>query len=186
MTCLQIHEIVPLSHVNGPGARACVWVQGCSLACPGCFNPQTHEFGIGKKIEAKELADQLLCLNGIEGITISGGEPLQQPEALMELLEQIKGRSGLSVIIFSGFDRQEIEKFPNAPRLFQLIDAIIAGRYKEEQRLGSGLRGSDNQEIILCTPKYKLADFDNIPPTELVINADGSITISGVDPPKFW
>lgn len=136
-------------------------------------------------MEVRELADLILSLKGIEGVTISGGEPLQQADGILELLELLKKESELSTLIFSGFDRQEIERFPFAQRLYSLVDAIIAGRFREELRVATGLLGSSNQEIILCSTRYNHSDFEEIAPLELLINADGSITLTGVDPPEF-
>ncbi len=181
-TVLRLHEIVPLTFANGPGARACIWVQGCSLACPGCFNPQTHDFSAGDVRRVDWLVDQVLALKGIEGVTISGGEPFQQPEAILLLLKLLRSRSELSTIIFSGFDKSELERMACFEEVKVNVDAIIAGRYREEQRLASGLLGSANQEILLCSDRYCLDDFIAVPPAEVIIGADGSITISGVDP----
>ncbi len=182
---MRLHEIVPLTHANGPGARACIWVQGCSLACPGCFNPETHDFGTGLLRSVASIAEEICSLAGIEGVTISGGEPLQQPDALIGLLSLIREHGNLSVIIFSGFDKKELEKMPCLGELRQLVDAIVTGRYVEEKRLAEGLLGSSNQEILLFSERYSLNDFKPIPPAEVIINADGTITLSGVDPIKL-
>lgn len=185
MTKLKIHDIVPRSFVNGPGPRACIWLQGCSLACPGCFNPETHSFESGQLVDVKEIAEQILSFPALEGLSISGGEPLQQAEGLLELLRIIKEGSQLSILIFSGFEPEEIESFPVSAELYKLVDVIVAGRYKQEQHLAGGLRGSANQAIILCSDRYKHEDFEKIPALELVINSDGSITITGIDPPEL-
>ncbi len=183
MAFLEIHEIMPASLVNGPGIRFCIWLQGCSLACPGCFNPGTHEFGRGRKLDTEKLAGEILeSASQIEGVTISGGEPLQQLDPVIELLKILKQRSNLSVVLFSGFDRNEISSMPRAEELMALTDAIIAGRYKENERLASGLLGSKNQEIVLCSQRYTMEQFKELAASELVIDLEGNISISGIDP----
>lgn len=182
---LRLHDIVPLSHVNGPGARFCIWLQGCSLACPGCFNPETHDFDHGKTVSPSELSRQVLSHENIEGITISGGEPLQQCDALLEFLKLIKAESRLTILIFSGFEEAEILRMPIFDELKSLCDVLIAGRYVESKKLGRGLLGSSNQEMLFFSSVYGPTDFQDIPETEIVINPDGSYSISGVDPLKL-
>jgi len=78
---LNIHSILWGSKANGPGIRAVVWFQGCSIQCQGCFNPATHSFQSMQLLESKVLAGKIIGQgNKIEGITISGGEPFDQPD----------------------------------------------------------------------------------------------------------
>lgn len=184
-TFLRLHDIVPLSHVNGPGARFSIWLQGCSLACPACFNPETHDFELGTAITPFELAQQVLSRSNIEGVTISGGEPLQQADALIEFLRLIRAKSQLTVLIFSGFDESEISRLPIYDELKILCDVVVAGRYVEGKKLGRRLLGSSNQQLLFFSSVYDLTDFQEIAEAEVVINSDGSLSISGVDPLKL-
>jgi len=107
---LRIHQFLPVSYANGPGCRAVLWVQGCPLHCPGCFNPNTHAFGQGQWVRVDELAARISALGpGLEGISISGGEPLMQAPALVELLRHIKRHTLLSVILFTGYTWAETQ-----------------------------------------------------------------------------
>lgn len=179
---LQIHAFEPLSKVNGPRARAVIWVQGCSLGCTGCFNPATHDAHDGTNKDTVELAAELANLsNEIEGISISGGEPFQQPEALLDLLQRID-RARLSVVIFTGYTLPEIHRISNGDPILQHVDVLIAGRYVQSRHLGRGLLGSSNQRIHLLTTRYKYSDFENIPSREVIIHADGTCTITGINP----
>lgn len=182
---LRLHEIVPITRANGPGVRACIWVQGCSLACAGCFNPETHSFSSGSLRSVESIADEVCALKGIEGVTISGGEPLQQSDGLIALLKLIRLRSELSIVIFSGFSKTELQQMPCYSELTSNVDAIIAGRYVSELHSASALLGSSNQEILLFSQRYRLEDFAAVPPGEIIINPDGTVTISGVDPIKL-
>ena len=106
---LRLHHFLPRSRANGPGVRAVTWVQGCSLGCPGCFNPETHAPSGGDVVNLDELCQRILALgDSIEGLTISGGEPLQQCSAVTELLRRIKAEARLSVILFTGFEWEEV------------------------------------------------------------------------------
>lgn len=180
---LRLHAFVPRSNANGPGIRAVVWVQGCSLACPGCFNPRTHPFDGGEIIDVEDIFSRIRqAAPDIEGITISGGEPLQQRAGVLALLERVRHDSALSAILFTGYAWDEVQAMPEAERLLQCVDVLIAGRYDARRRLGHGLRGSANQTIHLLSNRYKLEDLENVPQAEVLILADGRIILSGINP----
>src|SRR5207249_35536 len=130
---------LPSSHTNGPGVRAVLWVQGCSLGCPGCFNPATHTFNDGEVLPVDELFARIVALeDAIEGVTISGGEPLQQRPAVLAFLRRIKAETSLSTLVFTGFSWDEVQRFPEAEELLAVIDVLIAGRFDERQRVADG------------------------------------------------
>jgi anaerobic ribonucleoside-triphosphate reductase activating protein len=118
----------------------------------------------------------------LEGVTISGGEPFEQPEGLHALLSAIRRGSGLSILVFSGFTVEEIAARPLGPETLALIDVLIDGRYVAGERLGRGLRGSANQRIQLLSQRYTLAEVEATPDGEVRIGPDGSLVISGVAP----
>ena len=98
------------SRVNGPGLRAVVWLQGCSLGCKGCWNPQTHTFAERDNETAEGLATWILAQKDIEGVTFSGGEPLQQAHDLYQTIMQVKHqRPDLSIGMFTGYNLEELE-----------------------------------------------------------------------------
>jgi anaerobic ribonucleoside-triphosphate reductase activating protein len=136
---LRLHAFIPHSRANGPGCRAVVWVQGCTLGCPGCFNPETHDFHGGQWVGVDELFERIRALQGtIEGITVSGGEPFQQRPALLALLQRVRAETDLSVLVFTGYTWDEIQRFRETAALLSCIDVLIAGRY--DARLRSGAR----------------------------------------------
>jgi anaerobic ribonucleoside-triphosphate reductase activating protein len=182
---LRIHAIKPRSRANGPGTRFVIWVQGCSLGCPGCFNPDTHAGG-----GPTTLVDDLVArieneASEIEGITVSGGEPFEQPQGLLALVEGVRARTALSVVVFSGFSRAEIEARPLGPTILNHLDVLIDGRYVDKLRVARGLKGSRNQSIVTLSSRYSAAQIDATPEAEITIAADGTVTISGVDPLKL-
>ena len=140
---LHIHKFLTRSRANGPGLRAVLWVQGCTLGCPGCFNPETHAAG-GQPVTVDALMQQIKALpDEIEGLTVSGGEPLQQLQAMLTLLQRMRTETTLSVVLFSGYTWDEIRQMPGvAASLKATVDILIAGRYDESQRLAENLIGS--------------------------------------------
>ena len=180
---LNLYHFEPLSLVNGPGKRAVVWVQGCTLDCPGCFNPQTHPPFAGKDWPVDRLLKLILGRkNEIEGITISGGEPLQQLKSLIELSRKVKDRSDLSILMFSGFAWDEIQRIPGAQLLLEHLDVLIAGRYLGSKRLANGLIGSSNKTIHFLTERYKITDLSPVPSAEVILKPNGEVVLSGIDP----
>lgn len=179
---VRIHAFEPRSRANGPGARFVVWFQGCTLGCPGCFNPATHDPGAGRGVGLDELIAELARARPvIEGISLSGGEPLQQPEAARALLDAARAM-GLSTLAFSGYTLDEIRALPGGPDVLARLDVLIDGRYVARDRLATGLRGSANQRIQLLTGRYARADVEATPVAEIRIGPTGDVVLTGVDP----
>ncbi len=180
---LRIHQFLAHSRANGPGTRAVIWVQGCSLGCHGCFNPETHAFEPGKSIPVEALFQRLIAIQSqIEGITISGGEPLQQYRPLIHLLSRIRLETRLSVLLFSGFTWEEIQHFPDVETLLACVDLLIAGRYDASQRLAQDLRGSANKRLHFLSGRYSETDLQPVPEAEVLISPGGEVILSGIDP----
>jgi anaerobic ribonucleoside-triphosphate reductase activating protein len=177
-----VHAVDPRSRANGPGVRFVVWLQGCTLGCPGCFNPATHA-SEGNEVDVDAVLAQLAAAR-VEGLTLSGGEPLQQPEAARALLAGAR-RLGLSTLAFSGYTLAEIRELAGGPEILALLDVLVDGRYVSTERLGRGLRGSANQRIHLLTERHTLADVEATPVAEIVIGRDGLVQLTGVDPLKL-
>lgn len=179
---LRIHALLEHSRANGPGLRAVLWTQGCSLGCPGCFNPDTHPAQGGEWVSLEDLSERIQAIPGIEGVTISGGEPLQQIAPLTELLRGLRRTTSLSVIVFTGFEPDELQRLSGSADLLVQVDVLIAGRYHQEQRLAHGLRGSTNKQMLFLSTRYSPADFVSLPEAEVIIGPDGLVTFSGIDP----
>jgi len=196
MNHLRMHGFLPASLANGPGRRAVLWVQGCSLGCPGCFNPGSHALSAGSEVAVPELIDRVVDLSPtIDGITVSGGEPLQQWPAVAELLRGVRCRTRLSVVLFSGYSWGELEKYGASAQglaggvndsilvgVSALVDVLIAGRYQESNRVARGLRGSANKTMHFLSNRYSPRDFERPPEGELMIGTGGEIICSGIDP----
>ena len=182
---LNLHALTPRSAANGPGWRFVVHVQGCALRCPSCFNPHTHDFAPRRLVSPADLAERVLAQPDLEGVTISGGEPLHQISPLTRFLEILRARSGLSVIVFSGFTLDEAKALSGADRLLALVDILVDGRYVEALRCADGLRGSCNQRIHLLTDRYSPADLVPCGAAEVIVEPDGHLILTGFDPPAL-
>jgi anaerobic ribonucleoside-triphosphate reductase activating protein len=192
-----VHAVLPRSRANGPGLRYVIWVQGCTLACPGCFNPETHPVtGPGgaenRRYTAEALAEAVVAEaaraaregSPLDGVTLSGGEPLEQPAALAAFTARLRERrprpgSDLGIIVLTGFTRREIERDPRLAAAVADADMVIAGRYNAALRLASGLRGSSNKEYWERGPRYRAEQFGQVPEVELIIGPDGGLTVTG-------
>jgi anaerobic ribonucleoside-triphosphate reductase activating protein len=186
---LRVHHLLESSRANGPGLRAVLWLQGCTLGCPECFNPATHSRSGGELIGLDALAERLETLaadsSALEGLTISGGEPLQQRPALGRLLRRLRGSTRLSVVLFSGFAWEEIVAMQGSEQVLEHVDVLIAGRYDHARRVAHGLIGSANKTIHFLTDRYGPADFESLPDAELILDTDGSVVLTGIDPVRW-
>lgn len=167
---LRVHAFLPCSRANGPGRRAVLWTQGCSLGCPGCFNPETHPFS-GSLVPVDEVYEWIVASPAIEGVTLSGGEPLQQRPALRALLQRVRTETDLSVVLFSGYSLDEIRRSTGRD-LLAYVDVLIAGRYSP----------TAPKIVHLVTDRYTEADIEAVPPAEVVIGPDGHVVLTGIDP----
>ena len=183
---MRVHAIDPRSRANGPGVRFVVWFQGCTLGCPGCFNPATHvDAGPERAIEdiVRELAASVGNGAKVDGLTLSGGEPMQQAEAAQGLLIAAR-EPRLSTLMFSGYTLDEIRGLPGGRGVLANLDVLVDGRYVAAERLGKCLRGSTNQTIHLLTDRHTLAEVEATPVAEVVIRG-GEVALTGVNPLKL-
>jgi len=133
----------------GPGKRLAIWVQGCSLGCKGCINPELWESLGGKKIHLQQLAASLLpVISQFDGITITGGEPFRQYEQLIAFCSFLKQKLNINILVYSGFTiDQLIENHPDKIFL-SCIDHLVDGPYLQNHGEKNSLRGSSNQNFF--------------------------------------
>jgi len=179
---LRVHDFMPSSWANGPGQRAVLWVQGCSRRCPGCCNPATHPLEGGRTLEVGEIWSRIEGLTAtLEGLTVSGGEPLEQLPGLLALLECVRSSSRLSVILFTGWTFGQVTSLPDSQALLSCLDLLVAGPYESARRRPGGLRGSANQTLHFLTERYTLGDVQEVPEAEILITPTGEVLCTGVD-----
>ena len=157
---LRVAAMVAETEAEGPGRRFALWVQGCTIRCPGCCNPQFFEREGGREIEVSALVDQLTALGGrVEGLTLLGGEPFEQAGPLSMLARAAQGL-GLSVMTFTGSTLEELRERSSGGELgvaalLAATDLLVDGRYQaalpELDRLWAG---STNQRFHFLTGRY--------------------------------
>lgn len=158
MTVLRLNRTHYPVTVLGPGVRAGIWVQGCTIGCSGCVARDTWDAGGGAAVDVSAVLDWLDGIDGpVDGVTVSGGEPFQQPAALAELLDGIgawrRDRTGeVDVLVYSGYPWSKLTRTPRLAALLDQCDAVIAGPYVARRNSGAALRGSDNQRVLPRTP----------------------------------
>jgi len=135
----------------GPFNRYVIWTQGCFRNCSGCLAKDSQALDGGYEVETDTISRAVCQNKNIEGVTISGGEPFLQAEALTDVISKIKANRDIGVILYTGYDFHEIKDNP----LCALCDLIIDGPYIHELNDNLSLRGSSNQKIHLITPRYK-------------------------------
>lgn len=153
---LRIAGIVPESIVDGPGLRLTVFVQGCFHGCPGCHNESSHDPLGGSELSVSEIISRIKRNPMLSGITLSGGEPMEQAEGCLSLVSSLP--EGLTIWLYSGYTYEEIMASQDAARiaLLQACDVLVDGRFLlSERSLDLRFRGSRNQRIIDLRSTWK-------------------------------
>lgn len=181
---LNVHSIVPVSVSMGPGRRYVIWVQGCSRYCPDCINPLTHSHKPRFLIAPRRLVNSILAVPEIEGLTVTGGEPFEQPVAVGCLCRMVKEK-GLSVMVFTGWTYESICRSddPDVKSLLEQADLLVDGPFVPDQIDNRLLwRGSSNQQIYFLTDRYSPDVLgDNQPRLEGRLSTGSPLELSG-----FW
>ena len=148
---MRLAGINPTSLFDGVGVNFVVFFQGCEHRCPHCHNPSTWALDGGIEMPFETLRAEIeKYLPLITGITLSGGDPVYQLDAALELARRAKS-VGLTVTLYTGFTFEELESMSVPVELF---DYIIDGRFVKEQASGNiPFRGSRNQRIWHQTPQ---------------------------------
>ena len=149
---LATDEIQRDSIVDGEGIRSVIWTQGCVHNCAFCHNPETHSFTSGYLIEVEDVKKKIDSLGGQDGITFSGGDPMEQAKACYEIAKHCK-ELGLNIWCYTGYTFEElIERskiFPDIMKFLNTIDVLVDGKFVIAQKsLNLKFRGSKNQRII--------------------------------------
>ena len=183
---MRIGRIVETTRAEGPGVRFCVWVQGCSRGCPGCFAVSLQDPGGGYEITADALIARLENVkNAVRGVTLLGGEPFEQAEELAVFAGAAK-KMGLDVIAFTGGAYETLLQDAAAARLLAATDLLIDGPYvaslPEHTR---PLAGSANQRFLYLTDaigKAEMQAYHNR--FEVRVSPGGQVRINGMGDPK--
>ena len=186
----------PISALHGPGERLVMWVQGCSVRCTdNCINPAAlvdlDRYLISVEEAIEQARERLRSAPNVEGVTILGGEPTDQPEALSVLLRSLRAE-GLGVMLYSGHTWERLQRRMEGNAvlrdLFDEVDLLIDGPFLDKQYDPALLwRGSSNQRIRCLTDRYEAEALSLAPVlrgVDLVLTAEGRLHLSGMHNPE--
>jgi anaerobic ribonucleoside-triphosphate reductase activating protein len=182
---LRVAQIVPCTEAEGPGRRFALWLQGCPLRCPGCCNPEMLPFEGGRVVSLADVLGQVrdaAARQGVEGITVLGGEPLAHAGGAASLARAVQA-GGLTVMVFSGYTLAEARQMgdPAVADLLAHTDILVDGPYlrdlPEKRRRWIG---SANQQVHFLSERYRADDPRWLLPNTLEIRLDnGELTVNG-------
>ncbi|WPR63626.1 4Fe-4S single cluster domain-containing protein [Glutamicibacter protophormiae] len=172
----------------GAGRRVGIWVQGCALACTGCASIDTWDRIGGTPVSAEDLAEQVLTFmrrDRLTGITLTGGEPVDQSPGLARMLDMVARDSvgaELDILMFTGYAVQAARK--RGAELFARIDTVIAGPYRQGNPSSQPLIASSNQQLVHLTERGAGRQEEYPPRKRLQLLAqDGDLTLVGLPAP---
>lgn len=152
---MYIARILYPVKVLGPGKRIGIWFDGCNHHCVGCSNPELWESQEKYHTKLETVMDMLAGVirnNDVDGFTLTGGDPLEQPEALRELLPEISMYTD-DIILYTGYKYEEVqEKYDD---ILKFVAVLVDGPYIESRNKEELLRGSTNQRVLILNDKYK-------------------------------
>ncbi len=180
---LNIAAFCPSTRALGPGNRAVIWVQGCPFHCAGCISPEWIPQKMVFQYTPHQMAEVILSLPDIGGITVSGGEPMLQAEALSRLIRLIRQQRDLDVICFTGYRYRQLREQPGNAAIQDFlgtIDVLIDGPYIQKLHTDRGLRGSSNQKIIHLTGRLRRFNLEDAPRNVEFLISDRQILMVGI------
>ena len=149
---LRVINIYPETIVDGEGLRFSIYFSGCSHHCKGCQNPETWEYNQGAVLDdafMERIFEQILGNPLLSGVTLSGGDPMFNPEALLDFLKKLKKRTKANVGCYTGYVYEDLLKDPLRKKCLKYIDVLVDGPFMESKRdVNLDFRGSSNQRIL--------------------------------------
>lgn len=176
---LRVARVTHRTTAEGPGQRTAVWVQGCAIRCRGCINPHLFSRHGGTLTEPSAIVESAREA-GDEGVTLLGGEPVDQIDAVGELA-RLAQDAGLGVICFTGYTIDQVLARPDGDALLRHVDLLVDGRYIEAMpEQVRALVGSSNQRFIHLTGRYSDYDPEVVPDrVDVRILPTGEVSIAG-------
>lgn len=180
----RINRIVADSYVDGPGRRVAAFFQGCSIGCRGCQNRALWPHKGGDVVTVADLATWLLTecdRAGHRNVTLSGGEPFEQPGALAELTRLLKAAEA-HIIVYSGNVYEDLAQNLATAEALAYIDILVDGPYIIKQdNPAMQYRGSRNQcpiDLAATRREGRVVTLDWDRP-EIIITHDGRLLATG-------
>ncbi len=174
----------------GPGRRVVLWVAGCPLRCPGCITKELQDPGSGRALPISQVLPRILDIpHGLDGITLTGGEPFEQAAALAQLLEALAdARPEWNVLVYSGHPLARLRlRGAAVQHLLARTDILVAGPYLESRPAVHPLGGSGNQLVHYLSGRGRglRARCERLPPGRMNLGTGrrGKDLLIGILPP---
>lgn len=185
---LQVSRLLAPVTSLGPGRRVALWVQGCTLACAGCASQDTWDPLGGRSVTVPDLVDRLAAAFGsdpsLSGLTLTGGEPLQQATVLAQVVRAFRRQLDreVDVLLFTGYQLSVARRL--GPELLAEADAVVAGRYDARAGYGGPLVGSANQQLVLRTDlgRRRWAGVEPSPHLQIMVT-EADLVLAGIPRP---
>lgn len=134
------------SIVDGPGLRTTIWTQGCRHKCPYCHNPKTNDFHGGYEASVESIVEEINNTKLQQGVTLSGGDPLEQVEACVEILKRIKYKD---IWCYTGYTFEEVFADEKKRKILPYLTVLVDGKFIYDKRnIDLSFKGSSNQRLI--------------------------------------
>ncbi|MCX6345172.1 MAG: 4Fe-4S single cluster domain-containing protein [Armatimonadetes bacterium] len=185
---LRIGHVASGITVLGPGSRTVVWVQGCPFTCSGCISPEMRDPSGGTEVAADDLVSLIAEEGSPDGVTFSGGEPMEQAGDLLDVIQKARAVRDIGVVCYTGYQLEYLQQHGNThqKKLLAEIDLLIDGLYVVELHADLLWRGSSNQRLLALTDRYRSlieslnSDTDRSAGLEFHVDGSGTPMFSGV------
>lgn len=179
---MRVYKLLLNTKVEGPGVRACIWVQGCRHYCKGCFAEHLWDYDGGTEMSSETVIEKLReVIDTIDGLTLLGGEPFDQATELIAVAKYVK-EQGKNVITFSGYTYERLLEDATKKELLDYVDLLCDGPFVEELTdYSRPLLGSSNQRFIYITqaiPPETMEGYRNA--FEIRVDSKGHTEINGM------
>ncbi len=146
---IRLAGVIDESYTDGVGVRYTIFTQGCMHQCYNCQNKETWDFNAGTVCSIDKIIEQLKTMPWLDGVTLSGGDPMYRETEVLELVKKIKENTTLNIWLYTGFTYEECLADTAKREILNYIDVLVDGKYEEQLRsLHLKFRGSSNQRII--------------------------------------
>lgn len=156
--------------------RYTIWVQGCSIHCPGCINLDTWDPKEGYEKSIDDIVEDIMAEPGLDGVTITGGEPLDQYDAVLGLCKKLFGK--ISIFLTTGYTVKHLTHSYKLD-IFKCLDIICIGPFHKNQISTNQWKGSSNQVVLFLTPLGTKQSVMQVVPREIYVNPDGTALETG-------
>lgn len=156
---MQVDRVIFPIQSLGPGNRLVIWTVGCSKHCFRCSNPELWMQDVSRDISVEDILSfvrKISLENRIDGITLTGGDPLEQADEMRLLVPELK-KIVDDILVYTGYTLMELKQMPEyADWLERSVSVLVDGRYEDEKnQRDCVLRGSTNQHVIFFDQKYR-------------------------------